>query len=293
MPFMFISNLGADGEYRIPKGSMLFYDHDASTAPTGFSFVTIAKNKYIACGSTYGESWGNSHHRHGVTVSSIGSAGEHSHAASGSSTPCNNTRDLYTVGTTTIVLADGTHNHNLDSTSRSTSSGSHTHSFSSNYTDYAGNYPRYNGVSIIKAELDNAILPAGAILMYNSSTLPPGGKFVFCDGNNGTPDFTELLIANTPDYRIGGSHSHEHNLGELSSSGAHTHNYSANTTSANIGTYGYRSIAGGGFDGSHAHRAEFSLDSNGAHTHGAVGTGTGTYKTIVPSLNIFFIKFLG
>lgn len=293
MPFTFISNFIDDGgEYTVPAGSMFFYSHDVSAPPPGFTFYTSGEDKYVACGSSFGQTGGNSNHRHEVTVSSVGDAGAHTHSASGTSTGASASRDLYSIGDNTIVLAEAGHWHSINENDRSSESGNHNHSFASTYTSYYGNYPKSKFLRVIKATSET-VLPPGAILMYNSSTLPPGGKFVFCDGTGGTPDTRGLLVINGFLYDYGGSHNHNHSFAGLSSGGAHSHTYSNNTTSAYIGTYEYRPFSGGGFDGSHAHKLNFTLDSNGAHTHEALQTNNVNYPLIVPSLDIYFIKFIG
>lgn len=293
MPFTFISSFTVDGEYRVPKGTMLFYQHDAQSPPEGFSFVTSGTNRFYACGSNYGVEGGNMEHRHDVVISSIGSAGEHSHNATGESTGCDNSAQIYDRGTSTIALAHHNHTHFLNADAASSASGSHSHSIESSYTGYEGNWPKYKGLRVIKANADNTILPVGAILMSDRFSFSSNKKFALCNGTNGTPDFCGLFVANTPSYNFGGTHNHNHTFPGLLDGGAHGHSYSNSTMAAGVANVEYNPHTAGSFEGSHAHTAEFDLDFSGGHSHSVESTPVGVYTEIVPSINLYFFKYTG
>lgn len=292
MPFTFISNFIDDGgEYTVPKGAILFYPHNATSPPAGFSFLSSGTNKYCACGSTYGAEGGSTEHRHHIGSCSVAEAEGHSHAITGESTKCSAIKTVYDAGRYTITLSNPSHRHPLREGARSDVSGNHTHSFTSSYTSYAGNYPKNKGLRTIQANADNTPLPVGAIIMSNKHSFSKDNRFALCDGTNGTPDFRGLLVTNS-EHDFGGTDSHNHTPPSLSSAGAHSHHCSGMTMASAISTVSYEPWSSGGLEGSHSHTFDFNTDSSGTHTH-SVTSPLYTNRTLVPSINLYFFKYLG
>jgi len=84
------------------------------------------------------------------------------------------------------------------------------------------------------------LVPPGAIIMWNSATIPAG--WALCNGSNGTPDLRDrFIVGSGSSYTVGAtggaatvalttaqmpSHNHGHNFsGRSSNTGSHRHNY--------------------------------------------------------------------
>lgn len=163
---------------------------------------------------------------------------------------------------------------------------SHTHNTGSGGASHvhtsgaAEAVPPYYDVAYIMALDPNYDLPKGAIVMWTGaiSEIPPG--WVFCDGQNGTPDLRDrFLVGAVASRNRGGSETHSH---ALVNNGAHTHTSGSAVGFANHEHPYMGEAVSGGFcyssgnynwvgpgGSSHTHM----LQSAGGHTH-SVGDGS-------------------
>ena len=120
------------------------------------------------------------------------------------------------------------------------------------------------------------LVPLGAIIMWNSATIPSGWSL--CDGSNGTPNLRDrFIVGSGSSYTVGAtggaasvtltttempSHTHGHNFsGTAATAGAHTHNYSSRALDrGKPGTSGVRVWSEDNGDSS-------TTTSAGSHSH--------------------------
>jgi len=90
---------------------------------------------------------------------------------------------------------------------------------------------------MMKHESKVGNIPAGGIILWSGAIVDIPGGFVFCDGNNGTPDLRNSFVPGAGDtYNpgdTGGTDSHTH-----SSNSTHEHTINPGANMASGGGYG-------------------------------------------------------
>ena len=106
------------------------------------------------------------------------------------------------------------------------------------------------------------LVPQGGIIMWSGAIAAIPGGWALCNGANGTPDLRDRFVVGAGGTRApgvtGGAAS-----GTTSSAGSHTHSGSTGGTALTTAQIP-----------SHTHTGTTS--TNGAHTHGTAGTGSGS-----------------
>ena len=129
---------------------------------------------------------------------------------------------------------------------------------------------------LVLQSLAGGITPVGAILLWSGTyaTIPEG--FQLADGTNGTPDLRGKFVVGISESEddddlngTSGATQHEHTVGTIETTGAHTHTvYMNNNQYANTYEVGVSASVSAS---NHSHSWSAVTNSGGSHTH------TGTY----------------
>lgn len=149
-------------------------------------------------------------------------------------------------------------------------------------------------LSIMEILYSGGGIPWGsAILWYGlESSIPEGWQI--CDGTNGTQDLRGKFVmgagVDADLLETGGSETHIHDSGAVTSGGAHAHTVGSKTTGGVNGTTG---VTGSGLSmgkSTHTHSDTPSTTTNGSHAHtlGQTGAGDG----LPPYKKLFWIARL-
>lgn len=277
---------GSAGElvgFTVPANSVILWTGVESSVPEGWSILAEAKGdssignlvKSVPLGALSLSLAGSSTHSH--TNPNTGTDGSHNHYTYGSGNTASDGTSLGFYPTSNANTAPANHTHSIGS-GYTTSNGSHSHTVPN--TDSVLNYPPTIRLNWITNALEEP-LPVGAVLFYNSLTVPEG--FVLSNGNNGTINLHQKFFAgansDTVLGSIGGVESHKHiTPNSTNEAGAHTHiayGFLGNSGSSNNAS-GYQ---GTKVAAPHNHNAERETISDGAHTHPIADTG---YATMLP-----------
>jgi hypothetical protein len=130
----------------------------------------------------------------------------------------------------------------------------------------------------------------GMIFMFwgNAGTLED--KWHLCDGMGGTPDLRDVFIVGagstyTP-ATTGGLNTHNHEMGDTSTSSSHNHSASFTTSSASSSNT--QALGSTAISQSHNHYVNSNVSSGGSHDHSIPDTGNA--NTGLPPYNA--VKFI-
>jgi len=269
---------GGGGAGDILQGTILLWSGLASAIPSGWTILSIAKDRYVVGESLY------------TNYGSTGGAATHLHAY-GSSTGTGEDSHTHTVNVTSIGDADGWedtqdvkegsaknladefHGHALDTASTGAPT-SHSHSLSNTQT--ASNNPKYHRLYYILATQDDLDIPNGAILWWDDDIANLPANFVQCDGNNSTPDLRDRFVFGADeDGDVGGtgSGSHSH-ANDDTGSQKHTHHISITLGASDLNVPVASGTGAWAPQPTHTHSIGATSLVSGAHTHAVPNTAS-------------------